>query len=318
MTKASDNFEKQVERIHSLLEGEDSTVTWNDHLPDPDNPSQPRQIDVSIRRDDALTLVECRIHADSQDVTWIEELIGRRTSLNADAVIAVSASGFTRGAVLKAKAHGIALRDIRSLSEDEIRAWGRRTKVSVDLHHFDNVAMHFIFPKSEAGQVSLEDVEAAIRNRKLSLTAIFDRILQRLRENDPELPPMLVEARITPSGWSIEGKRLIEIDVRAECWCEEKELAIPMVIAYGAPESGALERNAYVEVVEQGRFEIMRSSDIASVAVDVSAIDLPNGVKLGRFHLKFTRPVEIREFILLGDVELGFRIGPFDLGIAFE
>ena len=69
-----------MERIHQLLEIEGSTVTWNDHIPDPDNPSRPRQIDVSIRRDGSLTLVECRIHKDPQDVTWVEELMGRRTS----------------------------------------------------------------------------------------------------------------------------------------------------------------------------------------------------------------------------------------------
>jgi hypothetical protein len=48
-------FERQVERIHQLLETEGTIVTWNDHIPDPDNPAQPRQIDVSIRRDGLLT-----------------------------------------------------------------------------------------------------------------------------------------------------------------------------------------------------------------------------------------------------------------------
>ena len=87
-------FEQQVERIHQLLEAEGSIVTWNDHIPDPDTPTQQRQIDVSVRRDGSLTLIECRIHKDPQDVKWIEELIGRRLSLKADAVIAVSSSGF--------------------------------------------------------------------------------------------------------------------------------------------------------------------------------------------------------------------------------
>ena len=42
-----------------------------------------------------------------QDVKWIEELIGRKQSLRADSVIAVSSAGFTDGAILKAKAFGI-------------------------------------------------------------------------------------------------------------------------------------------------------------------------------------------------------------------
>jgi hypothetical protein len=65
-------FEQQIERIHQLLEAEGVKVTWNDRIPDPDNLSQPRQIDISIRRDGTLTLVECRIHKNPQDVTWID------------------------------------------------------------------------------------------------------------------------------------------------------------------------------------------------------------------------------------------------------
>jgi hypothetical protein len=116
-------FERQVERLHQLLEVEGSIVTWNDHIRDPDYPSQQRQIDISIRRDVSLTLVECRIHKEPQDVRWIEELMGRRTSLNADAVIAVSGSGFTSTAREKAKGHGIHLRDFATLSREEIQNW---------------------------------------------------------------------------------------------------------------------------------------------------------------------------------------------------
>jgi hypothetical protein len=134
-------FERQVERIHQLLEVEGSTVTWDDHITDPDSPSQPRQIDVSIRRDGSLTLVECRIHKEPQDVTWIEELMGRRTSLKADAVIAVSASGFTKTARDKANAHGIHLRDFATLSREEIQKWGRKRTLTPNFCEFTEVVL---------------------------------------------------------------------------------------------------------------------------------------------------------------------------------
>lgn len=300
-----------------MLESEDSIVTWNDHVPDPDNPSQQRQIDVSIRRDDAFTLVECRVHAQPQDVTWIEELIGRRSSLKADAVIAVSASGFTRGAVLKGNAHGILLRDMKSLSVDEIRSWGKRTAVSVDLHHFGRVGMCFIFQRSAEGVVSLQDVEDAIRRRELSLLPMFDKIVDSLRQRG-EFEPMAFAGRVGTSGLSVKGFNVVGIDLRAECWHESKELSIAAVVAYDTPESGALERNAYVEIVEQGRFEITRSSDVVSVAFDPSAIDRPKGAKVGMMHFRFNRPVEMREIVILGDVDLGFWVEPLDIGIRFE
>lgn len=43
-------------------------MTWNDHLSDPDNPQQLRQIDITVKRGKHLTLIECRIHRQRQGV----------------------------------------------------------------------------------------------------------------------------------------------------------------------------------------------------------------------------------------------------------
>ncbi|MGO9093626.1 MAG: hypothetical protein ACLQGV_00235 [Bryobacteraceae bacterium] len=69
-------LERQVHRIHELLARPGDTVTWNDRIPDPDNPTQLRQIDITIRRDGKLTIIECRLSRSRQNVKWIEELIG--------------------------------------------------------------------------------------------------------------------------------------------------------------------------------------------------------------------------------------------------
>jgi Restriction endonuclease len=98
MTSAT-KFEQEISRIHELLEGDDAEVTWNDRIIDPDNPERLRQIDITVKKQRRLTIVECRIHKNRQDVKWIEEMIGRRESLRADNAIAVSAAGFTKGAV---------------------------------------------------------------------------------------------------------------------------------------------------------------------------------------------------------------------------
>ena len=71
-------FERQIHRIHELLQCSHDDVTWNDHIPDPDNPTRLRQIDITVRRDGTLTIIECRLSRSRQNVKWIEELIGRR------------------------------------------------------------------------------------------------------------------------------------------------------------------------------------------------------------------------------------------------
>jgi hypothetical protein len=142
----SKNFERQIERIHRLLKAEGSEVTWNDRIPDPDNPSQARQIDITIRKGGQTTLVECRVHKSRQDVNWIQELIGRRESLRADAVIAVSASGFTAGAIAKAEKFGVILRDLWTLRQMEIASWGTPTKVNLVYYEFDECLVTFTMP----------------------------------------------------------------------------------------------------------------------------------------------------------------------------
>jgi hypothetical protein len=141
MEKPSKQLEQKIERIHRLLEVEGSTVTWNDHIPDPDNPDQMRQIDVTVRRDDFLTMIECRLRAKPQDVQWIEELIGRRISLKADAAIAVSASGFTKTAREKAAKYGIHLRDFATLTPEEIQNWGRKRTLRISFCEFAQVVL---------------------------------------------------------------------------------------------------------------------------------------------------------------------------------
>ncbi len=148
-TEKGERFEKQIKRILDLIHHADAQIEWNDRIPDPDNPKQGRQIDITIRRDNTLTIVECRAHEDPQDVKWIEELIGRRISLNANMVIAVSSSGFTGGAISKAKNYGIILRNLSKLSDEEIASWGQTVALIVTFYEYKNVCIEVFFRKDE-------------------------------------------------------------------------------------------------------------------------------------------------------------------------
>lgn len=64
---------------------------------------------------------------------------GTADQSKADAVIAVSASGFTTTARGKPNAHGIHLRDFATLSREEIRNWGRTRTITLNFCEFTNV-----------------------------------------------------------------------------------------------------------------------------------------------------------------------------------
>ncbi|MBS2039861.1 restriction endonuclease [bacterium] len=68
------------------------------------------------------TAVECRARGRRQDRLWIDELIGKVDDklLGIDKCIAVSKSGFTKGAVERARSRGI---ELLTLSEAEQRQW---------------------------------------------------------------------------------------------------------------------------------------------------------------------------------------------------
>jgi hypothetical protein len=293
--KPSEKFEQQIRRLHELLEQPGSELTWNDHLPDPDNPSQPRQIDVTIKRDGKLTLVECRIHNDRQDVQWIEELIGRRLSFRADAVIAVSASGFTKGAILKAKSFGIILRDFSTLTEEEVSAWGHLTHVSLTFHQFREVALTYRFSPDQLGDLNVDQVEESLRSTPNHLYRVLDFVAKLAEEADPPKDMACVlDAEIGEEGLRIANRPVMRIGVHASVLRRETALRIPSVVAYDAPSVQGIDRQAFVERVDLGEFEITSSANEVIALVDLSAIEAPVDAKLYSVNLEVDRVVRMR------------------------
>ena len=93
-------------------------------IPDVDS-GQPREVDVllegSLGSAQLRVIVECRDRASVADVTWIEQLATKRRSVGASHVIAVSTSGFTSSAIVKANRENVELRSLVELSQDDIK-----------------------------------------------------------------------------------------------------------------------------------------------------------------------------------------------------
>ncbi|MEJ0032968.1 MAG: restriction endonuclease [Bacteroidota bacterium] len=136
----SKKFENLITSIVTLLKASNQEVISNYKMKDPDNPTQDRQVDIAIKNASFITHVECRLHDKPQDVKWVEELMGRKLSLNAHSMIGVSASGFTSGAIKKAKAHNIELREMVNLEHDDITSWGKVRQF--EAHYFNSPDHH--------------------------------------------------------------------------------------------------------------------------------------------------------------------------------
>lgn len=318
MTKTSDKFEQQIQRIHDLLEREGAVVTWNDRLPDPDNPEQLRQIDVTIKRDDTLILIECRIHKDSQDVKWIEELIGKRLSMQADSVIAVSASGFTKGAVAKGQAHGILLRALRSLTEEEICHWGRKTKISLIFYEYTNVKIDFIFDQKYRDAITLELISQDLQS-VTKLYAAFDMVADAIEKENPRVknPCNFKVALDVVDKFPICGYQLRKLMVCASVRSLVEEVNIPSVYIYDSPSANLRSGSVVVEKVDLGDFEIAHSSNNVSIAVDLSNVNAPENCQFRFFETDFGREVNCEVLTVLGMYPTKMSLRNLQIGVGF-
>lgn len=83
-----------------------------------------REVDVSIRikkgNIEKFIAIECRDRKSVQDIQWIEQLITKKESIQADTLIAVTSSDFTRPVQIKAQKRGIILRKLNSMTPEEI------------------------------------------------------------------------------------------------------------------------------------------------------------------------------------------------------
>lgn len=129
MSRKGREFEKLVETFERVLAPHNVTVKSPDSIEDLDTGS-PREIDISIRGKigsvDVLIICECRDRKKPQDAPWIEQVAGKRRSVGADIAIAISASGFYKPAITKAKEFGVLTRQVPSLRPKRLQLGSRQ------------------------------------------------------------------------------------------------------------------------------------------------------------------------------------------------
>lgn len=110
MVKQSDFFQRIIAGVERQLAAEGVQVTESAKLYEQTSKAS-REVDVLIEgtlNDHPVRIaVECRDHAERQDVTWIDALIGKYRDVQISLVVAVSSSGFTEAGLAKADSVGI-------------------------------------------------------------------------------------------------------------------------------------------------------------------------------------------------------------------
>ena len=313
--KASDKFEQRIQRIHELIEHFNSEVTWNDRIPDPDNPLQGRQIDVTIQKNKKLTIIECRIHKKPQDVKWIEELIGRRLSLNADIVIAVSASGFTEGAIKKANKYGIILRDFRTLTEQEIATWSHRTKAWLTFLKYWKVGLMIYFDKTANKGIDVNQIREDLQKGP-TLFLLFDLMARQIDDKLPLGKRADLHASCEPKQWVLDGKQVKQVVVEADVEAVRQYVSVPYVLTYGAPDVVPVDREIVIEKMDLGDSEVSQRSNIVSMFIDLSGIITPKNSQFRTILVDMGRIVN-GKISIVGVPELKMPVERIEIRISY-
>jgi hypothetical protein len=272
----STDFEQKITRLHEQLEPAGSLVKWNDKILDPDNPDQTRQIDISIKNNDQTTHIECRIRRAKQDVKWIEELEGRKRSLGIDKIVAVSSSGFTKGALLKANRFGIDTMMLENLDFEEICALAGET-ITVVLMYYTFLKMDVTFYFAAEGCENESYIIGQVTDSKI-INPVFNYVhgflnSLNLQESVYDLPILL-----PVSGLVVEGMIINKIAIACKVRASKVTHKVPIVEEYKLLTPSGITKQAIVESV--CGFEVIKSSSGAAFTFKPGEIALPENTML--------------------------------------
>lgn len=323
MSTKSDEFEKQVFRIYSILESDkDSVVTWNEKIPDPDNPSQGRQIDVTVRKENTFIIIECRIHKKPQDVKWIEELYGRKASFRADKIIGVSASGFTKGAILKAEALGIFLRELSSVTDEEVKTWAQKGTIIAGLYKYENIRCEFFVKTTGKQHPTKEEFREHIVKNKYIELAFLD-IKKSLQENKfSSLEGREMQSEFEPQAdvTLYKGAHVKEFYIRTKVSLSKSEYKVNSILTFqNIAKPHTDEAELHVEKFGVGYSEIIKKDTLVFPMVDFSGFELEENTQFnGRIIFGFGGGYQIKSFRYMNSNSLdAFTLKDIEIDIVF-
>ena len=257
-----------------------------------------------------MTLVECRDHQAPQDVKWIEELIGRRISLAAQSVIAVSSSGFTSGAVAKARAHGVVLRDLQQLTDAEIVSWGQRVAITLFFYEYSDLEVELRFANKTIQNIDLERVKAELKSHPC-LQSLFNAAADQFRES--KLLPFKSPGRSVEFGLTLAfedfrvcGEPVCEVMFRGRAKLVSKKLDAPVVVSYQEPSIDNAQAEAIIENFRSlGYTSITHNGDRIFTFLDLSQLEIPPFWQFRFCQIEGQQEMDHRAFELSGIDKIG-------------
>lgn len=288
-------FEKLNHRIMRLIHA-GATVEWNGALVDPDTGVK-RQIDVLITSiDGKRSSVECREHSEAQSVKWIEELIGRKLSLQLDGMIAVSFNGFSAPAAKKAARFGIALYDFDRLTDAEIASWGSIAHVESDFVQFTHLEILACIPDNAKARLQPGDPTFA-RGIRDGFAAVQDA----LRDLVVAQPNTYLQHALDPTDFTIDGIPVMSLVCRFRGQVVTQTATCTYAALVDTPGTARMLRTIGIQRFDHFVGEVVQRDEEAHLQIDVSSVQPPDNSILHEMRVQFPQPVHVTHYELVGN-----------------
>lgn len=307
-------FEQIVGRIISIMVKSGDEVVWNDKIPDPDNTKQMRQIDIAINHDGLKSHIECRHHSAPQDVKWIEELMGRKLSLDSFAMIAVSSSGFTEGATKKAEKHGIFLHTLTEHSPEIAHTWGRPSKVEVGYYGFHPLDIHLVF--NELPKANLQEIVNTFRVKNDFINTIFNKLKYAINGNEEiKSFPYNLQVECYTGFMDLLDRNIEKVQIKATTYSMTEVVELPSLMIFSQC-SHDYQDLARVERSDAHNSEIIFAGSRVKMQIDITKIlnIESNKIFSGRIDLGLRQKTQIPEIECIGSAD--HEISLYDVGFS--
>ncbi|OGA85868.1 MAG: hypothetical protein A2Z90_08315 [Burkholderiales bacterium GWA2_64_37] len=243
---------------------------------------------------------------------WIEELIGRRLSLEADQVIAASDSGFTEGAKRKAHRYGILLRDLQMVTHAEVATWGKRTELELCYYRLSRVQFQLDF---EGSPPSPDRVANYLIAQPDIVSSVLNGTKYVINGIDNKSFPLCIQTELQPSvPVLVDGARVVAFKVRYEANEIRIRHLVPTVSTYSEPDSNK-PAHAVVETSDAMTLEIIKSKEQCFIHIDLSTLPAPRPDEIfaGIVHFENVWNLSPKKMILFGNQELPTKLSTFEL-----
>ena len=239
-----------------------------------------RLVDVRLTSQLSVTIIECRLRQSRQNVQWIEELIGRRQSLQANKVIAVSSSGFTSGAIAKANSHDIITRDLRELTDDEVKHWGRSIALTLYFFAYSDIHLPIALHAASLQRLQMDGLKAEL-SQSPALISIFNAAAELVGQRllpaiEHQGLTVTFGGRLALEDVRLCGESVIDVQIEGKAKLVSQEVHAPTVSTYGSPTEPQANREAIIERFPLGETSIVHDGHRLSTFIDISHVKMPS------------------------------------------